>query len=211
MQIQKFEQSGFIITGDNGYKLAIDIGNKTEVEKLEGFNVDAMIVSHIHGDHFHLENIFELNPKKLYLNTECVDAVGESDLTSEVIKIKTGDVLEFDNFKINIFTVDHGPNVSVPVENLGFEIEVDNQKTYFCGDLYNADNLDVSGVQVDYLLLPVGGHYTFGPTEALEFAKQFKKVGTVIPMHYEKNNFIESVRCDEFIEIAKGIFNVKKC
>lgn len=211
MQIQKFEQSGFIITGDSGYKLAIDIGNKTDAHKLEGFNIDAMIISHIHGDHFHLENILKLNPKKLYLNTECVDAVGESDLTSDVVKIKTGDVLEFDNFKINIFTVDHGPNVSVPVENLGFEIVIDDQKVYFCGDMYNANNLNVSNMSVDYLLLPVGGHYTFGPNEALEFAKQFKSVGTIIPMHYEQNNFIDPVRCDEFIEISKDTFSIEKC
>lgn len=211
MQIQKFEQSGFIITNNSGYKLAIDIGNKTNLEALENINVDAMIVSHIHGDHFHLENILKLNPKKLYLNTECLEVLGEEVLSAEIIKIKTGDALDIDSFKISVFAVDHGPNVSVPVENLGFEIIIDDQKVYFCGDMYNANNLDVSNMSVDYLLLPVGGHYTFGPNEALEFAKQFKSIGTIIPMHYEKNNFIDPVRCDEFIEMIKDIFVYKKC
>ncbi len=210
MQIQKFEQSGFIITGDNGYKLAIDIGNKTNLEALENINVDAMIVSHIHGDHFHLENILKLNPTKLYLNTECLEVLGEEALNAEIIKIKTGDVLDVDSFKIVVFTVDHGPNVSVPVENLGFEIVVDDQKIYFCGDLYNASNLNVLDMQIDYLLLPVGGYYTFSPVEALNFAVQFKSVGTIIPMHYEKNNFIDPATCDEFVEIAKDLFVVEK-
>ncbi len=210
MQIQKFEQSGFIITNNNGYKLAIDIGNKTNLEALESISVDAMITSHIHGDHFHLENILKLNPKKLYLNTECLEVLGEEVLNAEIIKIKTGDTLDIDSFKISVFTVDHGPNVSVPVENLGFEIVVDDQKVYFCGDMYNANNLDVSNMSVDYLLLPVGGHYTFGPNEALEFAKKFKSIGTIIPMHYEQNNFIDPVRCDEFIDLVGDSFVTKR-
>jgi len=188
MKITKFEQSGFIIETESGYKLAIDIGAYTQVEKLEGIAVDAMLVSHIHGDHFSIEQIKKLVPKKLYLNYECIELLGEEKLLSEIVEVKVGDKIDDDGIKVEFFDVDHGPNVKVrPKENFGLLIEVDNQKIYFAGDMYYESGIDVTNLEVDYALIPVGGFYTFGPTEALEFVKKFKKIEKVIPMHYQKS------------------------
>jgi len=63
MKLTKFEQSGFILETEKGFRLAFDIGNKTPIEKLNGVTVDAMLVSHIHGDHFSLEQIKKLTPQ----------------------------------------------------------------------------------------------------------------------------------------------------
>lgn len=209
MKIKKFEQSGFIIESDNGFKLAFDIGNKTPLEKIEGVSCDAMIISHVHGDHFSLEQIKTLSPKKLYLNNECRETLGEENLPFEIIEVTVGDSLNIADFNVSFFNVDHGPNVSVPLaENFGFLITVDRQTIYFAGDIHNPSGIDIANLEVDYALLPVGGHYTFGPQEAFDFAKQFKKIGQIIPMHYEKNNFIDPVRCDEFIALAKDNFSI---
>ncbi len=210
MKITKFEQSGFIIESDNGFKLAVDIGNKTPLEKLESVSCDAMVISHIHGDHFSLEQIKTLAPKKLYLNNECRETLGEENLSFEIIEVKVGDILNINGFEVSFFNVDHGPNVSAPLaENFGLLIRVDGKNIYFAGDMYNPSGIDVTELEVDYALLPVGSHYTFGPQEALDFAKKFKKIGTIIPMHYEKNNFIDPVRKDEFVENAKERFNIE--
>ncbi len=211
MKITKFEQSGFILESDNGFKLGIDIGNKTSLEKLESVSCDAMIISHIHGDHFHLENIKTLAPKMLYLNQECIDAVGEESLSSEITQVKVGDSIGIGDFHVSFFNVDHGPNVSAPLaENFGMLItHSDGKCIYFAGDMFYPSGIDVANLEIDYALLPVGGHYTFGPQEALDFAKKFKKIGTIIPMHYEKNNFIDPVRKEEFIELAKDSFNLE--
>ncbi|MDO8183779.1 MAG: MBL fold metallo-hydrolase [bacterium] len=93
MKLIKFEQSGFILETTNGYKLAIDIGSYTPVEKLEDTTVDAMLVSHIHGDHFSIEQIKKLAPKKLYLNEECIEALGEEKLSSEIINKKISNII----------------------------------------------------------------------------------------------------------------------
>lgn len=210
MKIRKFEQSGFIIEANSGYKLAIDIGNKTPLEKLEDISCGAMIISHIHGDHFYLENIKVLSPQKVFLNHECVETLGEESLSFDIQEVKVGDVVQIDDFSVTFFNVDHGPNVSVPLaENFGLLVEVDEQTIFFCGDMYAPSGVSVEDLEVDYLLLPVGGHYTFGPQEALSYARQFKKVRTIIPMHYEKNNFIDPIRKDEFAEIAKDSFNIE--
>lgn len=206
MVLKKYEQSGFILETAAGFRLAFDIGNKTPLSNLEGVTVDAMLVSHIHGDHFSLDQIKKLNPKKVYLNHECIETLGEEQLSFEIVEVKVGDVITIDDIQVTFFNVDHGPNVSAPLaENFGFLITADNQTIYFAGDMYYASGIDVSELEVDYALIPVGTHYTFGPQEALDFAKKFKKIGTLISMHFENKPETHL----EFLQLAKDIFNVQ--
>ncbi len=199
MKLTKFEQSGFILETEAGFRLAFDIGNKTPVEKLNGITVDEMLVSHIHGDHFSLEQIKALSPKKLYLNAECIETLGEEALTSEIVSVKVGDEIVVDSIKVQFFNVDHGPNVSAPLkENFGFLIIADNKTVYFAGDMFYESGIDVTNLEVDVALLPVGTFYTFGPQEAFDFAKKFKRIGKVIPMHYEKTPETR----EQFIKLA---------
>lgn len=58
--------------------------------------------------------------------------------------------------------------------------------------------IDVTNLEVDIALLPVGTFYTFGPQEALDFAKKFKRIGKVVPMHYEKTPETR----EQFIKLA---------
>jgi len=199
MKLIKFEQSGFILETEKGFRLAFDIGNKTPIEKLNGVTVDAMLVSHIHGDHFSLEQIKKLSPKKLYLNAECIETLGEETLSSEIVLTKISDEMMIDTIKVQFFHVDHGPNVSAPLkENFGFLITADNQTVYFAGDMFYESGIDVTNLEVDIALIPVGTFYTFGPKEALEFVKKFKRTNKVIPMHYEKTPETR----DQFIKLA---------
>jgi L-ascorbate metabolism protein UlaG (beta-lactamase superfamily) len=204
MKIKKFEQSGVIITSEKGKSLAIDIGNKTPASKLEGINVNYFLVSHIHGDHFHPENIKVLNPQIIFLPTEC-------KLNFTEFEIKTIEVnkeIEIEDFKIVPFYVDHGPNASGYIENFGFLIYCDSEVLYFAGDIYNSINLDVSQLEVNYLLVPVGGYYTFGPNEAYSFSKQFKKLGKVLPIHYERNEHIDPETYNQFLKICNEEFEI---
>lgn len=199
MKLTKLEQSGFIIETNSGYKLAIDIGSYTPLEKLAGISVDAILVSHIHPDHFSLNQIKALAPKRLYLNRECIEALGEETLDSEIIDVKVGDKIEINGIKVTFFDVDHGPNVRIrPKENFGFLIEVDGKKIYFAGDMFYPSGIDVANLEVDTSLIPVGGFYTFEPEEALDFVTKFKSSGKIIPMHYEKT----PENRDKFIKLA---------
>lgn len=204
MKITKFEQSGFIFETDKGFCLAVDIGSYTPVEELENVRVDAMLISHIHGDHFSLEQIKKLSPKKLYINHECHEAIGQEKLLSEILEIKGNSQIKIEDTSVSVFDVDHGPNVSLK-ENLGFLITVDNKKIYFPGDMFYPSGIDVTKLEVDYALLPVGTFYTFGPEEAFTFAKTFKKIGKVIIMH--ERGVID--RKNQFLKLAKGHFNAE--
>lgn len=205
MKIKKiFEQSGVLIETNSGYTLAIDIGHYTLVEKLNGISPDAMLVSHIHGDHFSLDQIKKLAPKRLYLNEECIEALGEETLPSKIVTAKVGDVLDIGGIKVTFFNVDHGPNIKVqPKENFGFLIEADGKKIYFAGDMFYPSGIDVSNLTVDITLIPVGTFYTFGPEEALGFIKTFKEPGRVVPMHYYKTP--ETRKAFVRLAVASGI------
>ncbi len=188
MNITRFEQSGLIIENATGKTLAVDIATYTPLEKLEDVSIDAMIVSHIHGDHFSIDHIKKLAPKKLYLGSECIEALQGESLVSEIIEVKAGESIDIEGTRVTPFEVDHGPNASrKPRENFGFLFENDGDSIYFAGDMFYPSGIDVSELEVATVLLPVGGFYTFGAKEALAFARQFKKIGTLLPMHYENN------------------------
>ena len=201
MRLTQFEQSGFILETDAGFRLAFDIGNKTPVEKLQNVTADAMLISHIHGDHFSIDQIKKLSPKKLYLNAECIETLGEESLATEIVKVKVGDEIMVDSIQVQFFNVDHGPNVSAPLkENFGFLITADSKTIYFAGDMFNESGIDVTNLEIDIVLIPVGTFYTFGPQEACTFARKFKKIGELVPMHYE----IKPETKDVFIKVAQA-------
>ena len=58
---------------------------------------------------------------------------------------------------------------------------------------------------MDLALLPVGTFYTFGPEEAFNFAKKFKKIGKIISMHYDKTPETHN----QFISLTKESFQVE--
>lgn len=206
MKFIKFEQSGVIFETDKGSRLAIDVGSYTPIEKLEGITVDAMIVSHIHPDHFSLDQIKKLSPKKLYTGNECKEALSGEVFPFEVIKIKDGSQIKIGDMVVNVFDVDHGPNVSTPIkDNFGFLIKADNQKIYFAGEMFYESGIDVANLEVDYAFFPIGSFYTFGPQEAFAFAKKFKKIGKVISMHDRR----VAEKKTEFIKLAKENFDIE--
>lgn len=206
MKIQKFEQSGFIFETDSGFRLAIDIGDKTPIERLEGIKVDAAMASHIHSDHYSLEHIEKMDPKYVYLTQECINNTSKV-IERELNKINNGsDLLIGDEIDVRCFDVDHGPNIrEIPEENLGFLINIDGKSVYFAGDMYLESGLNVKYIEADFVMLPIGGFYTFGIDEALDFAKKFQRVGKIIPMHYEK----DSGATQRFIDKAKGQFEIE--
>ena len=188
MRITQLQQSGVIITTANGTRIAIDIGSMTPLTDLVDKTVDIMLVSHIHADHFSPDHITALQPKTLCLGVECAAAVSDrTDFISVERLMKVGDVFTVKDVTVEVFSVDHGPNVTSPLaENFGFLITAAEDSLYFAGDMFYPSGLDVSQLDVDVALLPVGTFYTFGPEEAVAFARSFKHVGCVLPMHYEK-------------------------
>lgn len=203
MKLTKLEQSGFIFETDKGFRLAVDIASRTPIENLEGIKVDAVIVSHLHQDHFSIPHVSKLSPTRVFLSKECIGLIGEEIIFGEVVQIASNSSIYIEDIEVQIFDVDHGPNVSSPVkENFGFLFKIDGKTIYFAGDMFYDSGIDVTNLEVDYALLPVGSFYTFGPQEAFEFAKKFKKIGKIIAMHDRG----APEKTAEFLKLALGSF-----
>lgn len=202
MVLTKFEQSGFILENSTGFRLAWDIASYTPLADLAGMDpVDAVLVSHIHPDHFSPEHIAALKPKDVYVNQECNDALGEQDLPYAIHIIKPGHKLNLQDIAVECFAADHGPNTNGPVQdNMGFIFAIEGQTIYFAGDMFYPSGPAPAKLAVDIALIPIGGFYTFAPPDALAYANSFQKIGTVVPIHYD----IKPEACPEFVKLAEG-------
>ncbi|HCS79323.1 TPA: hypothetical protein DIV55_06325 [Patescibacteria group bacterium] len=94
--------------------------------------------------------------------------------------------------------------------NTVFRITVDGIHIVHCGDLghqLTEAQLEQIG-NCDILLIPVGGHFTIGPTDAVKVVNALEP-GIVLPMHYKRTglnekNFAPLVEVGEFLkEIGK--------
>ncbi|AEV94369.1 metal-dependent hydrolase [Pediococcus claussenii] len=67
----------------------------------------------------------------------------------------------------------------------GFLVKADNKTIYFAGDTSNFGDMELFGkaFNIDVALLPIGGRYTMGPSEAAICARRLQ-ASKVIPIHY---------------------------
>lgn len=208
MRLNKFAQSGFSLTLNSGFQVLWDIGKYSPLPEFDETPVIGyFLVSHVHADHFFPEMIEACKPQHVVLGSECAEEFAKTGSRLDVVQVKKMDKIKLgDEVEVTFFEADHGPNAGPYKENFGFLFNIlsEDKTIYFAGDMFNVSGLDISDLEVDYALIPVGGYYTFDPEAALEFARLFKKIGKIFPMHYEKTPETKQ----KFIELAKAEFSV---
>ncbi len=190
MRIEYLGHASFLITTNRGLRIVTDPVDSQEYPgtmMYSSFNepADAITVSHDHPDHNSI-GVVKGNPI-------IIKGIG---------KFAVKDVMFYG------ISTDHDPNSGAQRgKNTVFILEVDDIIVAHFGDLGHVLNADQAAQigNVDIALLPVGGTYTIGPSEAHEVAEQVA-ANIVIPMHYStsKCNFpIKGV--EDFID---GMNNV---
>jgi L-ascorbate metabolism protein UlaG (beta-lactamase superfamily) len=122
MKITKLEQSGLIIE-KNGHSIVIDpVELSSKIPTIE--NIDAVIITHQHSDHFQPEvvkNLCSLNPTaKLFVADDMINQIEQPTQTAPV-----GETIQIGEFKITFFGIEHTPifdNIS-PCKNFGVIID----------------------------------------------------------------------------------------
>lgn len=151
---------------------------------------DIILSSHEHRDHSDPEKIALVRDDNTKILTSSKNA---GNIEGDVITIDPGQKQVIDN--ITIYGV-HGYNVrrfrdsGTPFHPKGiqtaFIIEAENKRIYFAGDtdfieeMKDLENIDVA-------ILPIDGHYTMDPDEALDAIVAIKPK-MVIPMHWRQND-----------------------
>ncbi len=184
MIITKYEQSGFVLKSDKK-RIAVDIGTYTPKETVERLaQVSAVIVSHIHQDHWN-EGYARMLGGNIYTVAQVAEAI-ENPEGLTVYTHKVGDTFQIPEtpFTVTVLPSDHGPHVSSPVENTALLISDGESTVYFLGDMF----VPAAAITQDFdvLMIPVGNNnYTFGPEEAAAYIKALGWNGVTIPVHYD--------------------------
>lgn len=179
-QLQWLGQSTFVLTSANGTKILIDpVGAGVGFTITQFFGMDAVTVSHEHGDH---NNVGMAAGSPLILRG--LTGTGANQTWATVNQTVKG---------IRIYSI--SPAVPIYHDNVSgaqrgrnaiFVYEVDGLRIVHLGDLghtLNASAINAIG-RVDVLMIPVGGFYTIDAAAATTVVGQLSPK-IVIPMHYK--------------------------
>lgn len=149
-------------------------------------DADIVLLTHAHGDHMgeHPEKfrrVYAIHELASWLSAKGVDARG----------MNIGGTVTEGDIEITMVRAEHSSSVmenGVPVymgEPCGFIIRTEGLTIYHAGDtgLFPDMKFIRTLYHPDAALLPAGGLYTMGPTEAM-IAAEFVGAPLVIPMHY---------------------------
>jgi L-ascorbate metabolism protein UlaG (beta-lactamase superfamily) len=206
MTIKKIAHSCIVVEEGNT-RILIDPGLWSLDAKLES-DIDAIVVTHQHKDHFDLETVLDLlqNNKEcsIYANQEIIDRYGK-ELTDYIV-IKNGDTFSIKGVTIEVYGEEHAfIRDGVPrIINNGLFI---NKRLYVPGDAYF-----VPPVTVDILALPVAAPWG-KISEAIDYLKAVKPK-IIFPIHdgmqkiygpyHEHPKAVAEVMGISFIELLPG-------
>lgn len=173
MQVTKLEHSGLIVER-GGKRIVFDpVEFASTLPEIR--DVVAIIITHIHSDHFQPEKIsaiLDLNP-----NAKVFAPADAAQQLPDAVIVAGGESIELEGFKLDFFGKDHASVKAgkVPCDNLG--VVIDGKLTN-PGDSF--DLLEIGGA-VETLLVPETAPWT-KLSETAEFMK-IAKPKIVIPVH----------------------------
>jgi L-ascorbate metabolism protein UlaG (beta-lactamase superfamily) len=167
MKIKKIGHCCLLIQEHNT-RILTDPGNfssgQDEVE-----NIDAVLITHEHGDHLHIESlktVLKNNPKaRVFTNKSVSRLLVDNDIRYEILD--DGKKTMIENVSIEGFGKDHALiHKELPcVENTGYLI---NDRFFYPGDA-----LTIIKKKLDILALPVAGPWV-KISESIDYAKKMK-------------------------------------
>ena len=158
-----------LLLEENGVKIMTDPGSFTIEVQEQVTELDAILITHEHQDHFHADSVKVLHAKNPNATVITNAAVGKllKELNIPHTQVGDGESTEVKGTIIEGYGKDHAPIYSAMglVENTGYMI---GNTFYFPGDNFHAP-----GKPVDVLALPVAGPW-MKMSEAIDFAKIVK-------------------------------------
>jgi L-ascorbate metabolism protein UlaG (beta-lactamase superfamily) len=168
MKITKLGHCALVLE-EKGVKILTDPGSFTIEAQASVTGLNAIVITHEHQDHFHVESVEALlktNPQaKIISNASVAKLLAEKGMQCEIVGDGQSTMLK--GISIEGFGKDHAPIYEMMglVENTAYLI---GNKLYFPGD-----NFHNPQKKVDVLALPVAGPW-MKISMAIDFAKAIK-------------------------------------
>ena len=146
---------------------------------------DLILVTHDHSDHKgDAIQIANETGAKVIAQPETMNKMIRDGLNPEnAIKMNIGGTVNFDGFQALMVHAFHTSETGVPA---GYIMTIDGKVVYHLGDTGLFGDLKLFGelYQMDYALIPVGGHFTMDHKHGAIAAKMLN-AKKVIPIHYK--------------------------
>jgi L-ascorbate metabolism protein UlaG (beta-lactamase superfamily) len=190
----------FLLEGD-GKRVVIDpflTGNPAAVIGPDALpKVDAILLSHGHGDHLGDAIVLAKRDKATIVATaELAGFCGDKGATAHAMHI--GGAHQFPFGRVKLVPAFHGGRVEgdatgkYTTNPCGIVVTIGGKSVYHAGDTGLTVEMQLLAGRVDLMLVPIGDNYTMGVEDAVR-AVDFVKPKIVIPMHY---NTWDVIRAD---------------
>ena len=183
-KITYYGQSLFVIESQSGIKIGIDPYNKFTRANLPSLTSDIVLITHNHPDHANI-SLFKDSPTVIKV--------------PGIASVKGIDIEGISTYHDNLRGFLRGKNII-------FKFEVDGIVFAHLGDLGHIPAYEVINklLNVDILMIPIGGTFTIDYKRAYEIINEFAPK-VVIPMHYrQKDSKIKILdSLDNFLGLVK--------
>jgi L-ascorbate metabolism protein UlaG (beta-lactamase superfamily) len=202
MKLTLYHQSALIVQSESGAVVAVDFGQEVPADTVAAYTPAATFLSHQHPDHFHMPHIVSFGAP-VYAPNDVL--VRFKDFPHRLNTISAGGNVNIGDLSVSAFDVDHGPNLSANIDNLGFTFISGGRRLLFLGDMGAAS--DIPQGTWDVVLVPVGGSKVFDPAEAADYVARIGHNGVVVPIHYHGR--ADRASGERFRAVAESMCDVR--
>lgn len=195
-----FHGHSCFVVEDGNHRVIIDpflTGNPTADMGPDDVKVDAILLTHGHGDHVgDTEVIAKANNALIVAPNEI--AVYFAKKGHEVAPLAHGGKRTFPFGTVKLTIAFHGSGLDVGEETInggnpgGLVVTMGGKTFYHAGDTALFSDMKLIGQlhKPDVAAFPIGDNFTMGPEEAI-LAAEFVGAGLTIPMHYSTFDLIK--------------------
>lgn len=155
-------------------------------------DIDAVLISHTHGDHFDPPSVRDVAPARLVVPAGAGRIMSRRGF-HERIELAAGDGFDLGDVQIGAVRAKHDGRrwpIGRHISSVGYLIEGAGKSIYFAGDTATFDEIGEVAPDVDVALLPIAGwgpslheRFHLGPKTAAEAAAALR-AEVVIPIHW---------------------------
>lgn len=190
MELTYLGHSAFLLQAE-GKTVAIDpflTGNSTAVQSADTINPGTILLTHAHNDHLGDTVVIAKRTGAKVIATYELGTWLSQQGVENATPANHGGTVAFEGGTVKLVpawhTSSYGEEFVAPGVPAGLVVRFGGKTIYFAGDTCLFGDMKLVGDEgLDVAVLPIGDHFTMGPTDAVK-AVRLLRAPTIVPCHY---------------------------